>query len=336
MIDHATLRAALGHTLEGVALPGLGVSYHGKVRENYSRPDGTRVLITTDRISAFDRVIGTLPLKGQVLQGLTAFWMTKTRDLVPNAMLACPDPNVMIAVECEALPVEVIVRAYLTGVTSTSVWTAYAAGSRTFCGHPLPDGLKKNDPLPHPIVTPSTKAPKLGHDVSVSAAELVADGVLRADEMDALSAMALRLFAAGQAHCAAQGLMLVDTKYEFGRLPADQGGGLVLIDEVHTPDSSRFWLAESYARRHAAGEEPDSFDKEFVRRWLVGQGFSGEGPIPVLPDTLRIEAAARYIAAYEHITGQPFVADLRAPAPRIAAALGLSAPARGDDGDHAS
>lgn len=324
MIEHATLREALGHTLDGVDLPGLGRAYHGKVRDNYTRPDGTRVLITTDRISAFDRVLGTLPFKGQVLQGLTAFWLDKTRALVPSAMLSCPDPNVMIAVECEALPVEVIVRGYLTGVTSTSIWTAYAAGARTFCGHPLPDGLRKNDPLPAPLVTPSTKAPKTGHDVSVSADSLVADGVLGRDDMEAVSAMALTLYEAGRTHCAAQGLMLVDTKYEFGRLPPARGGGLVVIDEVHTPDSSRFWFAERYAERHAAGEEPESLDKEFVRRWLVGQGFSGDGPIPTLPDDLRIEAASRYIAAYEHITGAPFVADLRDPVPRIARALGLA------------
>lgn len=333
MIEHATLRAALGLTLEGVELAGLGRAYHGKVRDNYSRDDGTRVVVTTDRISAFDRVLGTLPLKGQVLHGLSTFWLEKTRDVVPNHFLASVDPNVMIAVECEALPLELVVRGYLTGVTSTSIWTAYASGARSFCGHALPEGLRKNDPLPRALVTPSTKAPKTGHDESVSADDLIARGVVSADEMEALSAMALALYAAGQAHCASRGLILVDTKYEFGRLPPARGGGLIIIDEIHTPDSSRLWFAESYAARHAAGQEPESFDKEYVRRWLAAQGFVGDGPVPALPDALRIEAAARYVAAYEQIVGEPFVADLRAPGPRIARALGLDASGVGEEAD---
>ncbi|MDB4947333.1 MAG: phosphoribosylaminoimidazole-succinocarboxamide synthase, partial [Labilithrix sp.] len=178
MIDDATLRAALAHPLESVALSLPGTFYGGKVRDNWSLADGRRVLVTTDRISAFDRVLGTIPLKGQVLSQLSAFWFERTADVAPHHLIASPDPNVAIAWECDPLPVEVVVRSYLTGVTSTSVWTAYARGEREFCGHALPDGLRKNDPLPAAIVTPSTKAPKGGHDVSVSAASLVADGVI--------------------------------------------------------------------------------------------------------------------------------------------------------------
>ena len=321
MIDDATLRAALAHPLESVSLPRLGRFYGGKVRDNWSLPDGRRVLVTTDRISAFDRVLGTIPLKGQVLSQLSAFWFERTADVAPHHLIASPDPNVAIAWECAPLPVEVVVRSYLTGVTSTSVWTAYARGERSFCGHPLPDGLRKNDPLPRAIVTPSTKAPKGGHDVSVSADELVRDGVISAADMAQVSAMALALFARGQEWCAQRGLILVDTKYEFGRMPAERGGGIVVIDEVHTPDSSRFWFVESYVERHARSEEPESFDKEYVRRWLAAQGFTGDGEIPPLTDEVRLEAARRYVEAFERITGRPFVADLRPPQARIEAAL---------------
>mgnify|MGYP000882976262 CR=1 FL=1 len=324
MIDDATLRAALAHPLDDATLPLAGTRYQGKVRDNYTLADGRRVLVTTDRISAFDRVLGTIPLKGQVLNQLAVYWFEHTRDVAANHLIASPDPNVMIAHECAPLAVEVVVRAYLTGVTSTSIWTAYARGDRTFCGHALPDGLRKNDPLPRPIVTPSTKAPKGGHDLSVSADQLVADGAISRGDMDAVSRMALALFDAGARRCAAQGLILADTKYEFGRLPAALGGGLVVMDEIHTPDSSRFWFAESYAARHARAEEPESFDKEYVRRWLAAKGFTGEGPVPTLPDEVRMEAARRYIDAYERITGTDFVPDLRPPVARIKAALGLS------------
>ena len=323
MIDPATLRAALGRTLDDLALPLAGKRYQGKVRDNYTLADGRRVLVTTDRISAFDRVLGTVPLKGQVLSTLATFWFERTRDVAPNHLLAAPDPNVMIAVECDPVPVEVVVRAYLTGVTSTSIWTAYARGERTFCGHALPEGLRKNDPLPAAIVTPSTKAAKGGHDVSVAADELVATGVITRADMDAVSAMALRLFARGAAWCAERGLILADTKYEFGRLPPERGGGIVVTAEIHTPDSSRFWFAESYAERVKASAEPESFDKEYVRRWLAARGFTGDGEAPTLTDEVRVEAARRYVEAYERITGLPFIADLRPPEARIRAALGL-------------
>jgi phosphoribosylaminoimidazole-succinocarboxamide synthase len=323
MVDEALLRKALSIPLDRTDFSELGTKYEGKVRDCYTTGDGRRVLISTDRISAFDRVLGTLPLKGQVLNGMATFWFERTKDVCPNHLLAVPDPNVMIGIECAPLPLEVIVRAYLTGVTSTSIWTAYARGDRTFCGHRLPEGMQKNDALPQPIVTPSTKADKGGHDQSVSAAELIAKGIMTKEDYEVVERLALALFARGQEHCREQGLILVDTKYEFGRTP---DGRIVLMDEIHTPDSSRFWFAASYEARKAAGEEPESLDKEYVRRWLAAQGFTGEGPIPPIPDDIRVEAARRYIEAFEMVTGQTFVANLEDPLPRIARALGLREP----------
>lgn len=319
MLAEETLRLALGRTLERTSFPWLGARYEGKVRDNYTTRDGRRYLVVTDRISAFDRVLGALPLKGQVLNGLADFWFQRTADVAPNHRISCPDPNVMEAVECAPLPVEMVVRAYLTGVTSTSVWTHYAAGAREFCGHRLPDGLKKNEPLPAPILTPSTKAAKGGHDVSVSREELLAMTGMPPAEFEEAAAMAMALFAAGSRWCAERGLILADTKYELGR---DRDGRLRVIDEIHTPDSSRFWFAESYEGRLARGEEPESFDKEYVRRWLAAEGFTGEGPIPAIPDEIRVEASRRYIAAYERITGTEFVPDLEDPAVRIPRNLG--------------
>jgi phosphoribosylaminoimidazole-succinocarboxamide synthase len=314
MVPDATLRLALGRTLERTSFPWLGARYEGKVRDNYTTPDGRRFLVVTDRISAFDRVLGTLPLKGQVLNGLAAFWFERTREVAPNHMISRPDPNVLEAIECVPLPVEMVVRAYLTGVTSTSAWTHYARGERVFCGHRLPEGLCKNQRLPAPILTPSTKAEKGGHDVSASRDEILARTGMSARDFDAAAEIAMALFTAGSRWCAQQGLILVDTKYELGK---DPDGRILVIDEIHTPDSSRFWFAGSYEERFARGEEPESFDKEYVRRWLAAQGFQGDGPIPPIPDEIRIEAARRYIAASERITGVDFVPDLEDPSARI-------------------
>jgi phosphoribosylaminoimidazole-succinocarboxamide synthase len=317
-----TLRAGLARTLDRTDLDALGAKYEGKVRDNYTSADGRRFVVTTDRISAFDRVLGTLPFKGQVLNSVAAWWFEQTKDVAPNHVLDVPDPNVVIAVECEPLPVELVVRGYLTGVTSTSVWTHYARGERTFCGHALPDGLRKHEKLPEPILTPSTKAPKGGHDVSVSRAELLAMGHVSARDFDAAADIAMALFRRGQQLCAERGLILVDTKYEFGRT---RDGRLMVIDEIHTPDSSRFWFERSYAQRFAAGEDPESFDKEYVRRWLAAQGYVGEGPPPTLPDDVRVEAARRYIEACDTIRGTAFVPNLEDPLPRIRRNLGLTA-----------
>jgi phosphoribosylaminoimidazole-succinocarboxamide synthase len=241
-------------------------------------------------------------------------------------MLAVPDPNVMIARECEPLPVELVMRAYLTGVTSTSIWKAYEAGARTFCGHALPDGMRKNQPLPHPILTPSTKAAKGDHDVSVSRDELLAMGRISPALFDRAAELAAALFAAGQRHAASQGLILADTKYEIGidRSRSGAGDPLVIIDEIHTPDSSRYWYADDYEERFAKGEEPRGLDKEYVRRALADQGFRGDGPAPKLSDDLRVEAARRYIQVCELLTGRPFVPDTDEPIARIRRNLKLS------------
>jgi phosphoribosylaminoimidazole-succinocarboxamide synthase len=317
-LDLDTLRLGLTRTVDATDFPGLGEKYEGKVRDNYSVSDGTRVLVPTDRISAFDSVLGTLPFKGQVLNGLSTWWFAATADVAANHVLSVPDPNILHAVECEPLPVELVVRSFVTGVTSTSVWTHYAEGKRSFAGHVLPEGLKKNEPLPAPILTPSTKAAKGGHDVTVSRAELLAMGQVSEEDFDAAGAMAMKLFARGQEICRQRGIILVDTKYEMGKRP---DGTIVVIDEIHTPDSSRYWLAASYEQRLARGEEPESFDKEFVRRWLAGVGFKGDGPIPAIPDEVRVEASRRYVEACEMIRGEPFVADLTEPSGRMASNL---------------
>jgi phosphoribosylaminoimidazole-succinocarboxamide synthase len=320
VIEADLLAQALACPLQATHFETLGARYQGKVRDCYSPGDGTRIMITTDRISAFDRVLGTLPLKGQVLNHCSAFWFDQTRDVCPNHLLGVPDPNVQVVKECQALPVEMVVRAYLTGTTSTSIWVHYQKGVREFCGHRLPEGLRQHERLPEPLLTPSTKAMEGGHDASVSRAQLLAQTKLEPEIFDQAASYALALFRRGQELCQKQGLILVDTKYEFGRLP---NGEVVVIDEIHTPDSSRYWYVESYAERFAKGEHPESFDKEYVRRFLAEQGFLGEGPVPLLPDAVRIEASRRYIQAVERITGGPFEPNLEEPLSRIRRNLSL-------------
>ena len=313
-VDPGILKAALSRTLAETDLDHLGTKYEGKVRDNYTTPDGKRVIVATDRISAFDRVLGTLPFKGQVLNGLAAWWFRETADLVPNHVLEVPDPNVTVVQECRPLAVEMVVRAYITGVTSTSLWTQYDSGKRTICGHTLPDGVKKNQRLAEPLLTPSTKAAKGDHDVSVSREEILAMGAVEEAEFDEAARYAMALFSHGQRTCAERGLILVDTKYEFGVTDA---GKIVVIDEIHTPDSSRFWYANTYEERFAAGLDPKSFDKEYVRRWFAEQGYRGDGDAPAIPEDVRVEAARRYIEACEVIRGEPFVPNLDDPLPRI-------------------
>ena len=314
------LEEGLSRTVLTTALDELGAKYEGKVRDNYTTKDGRRYVIATDRISAFDRVIGTLPFKGQLLTKMAAFWFEKTKDIAPNHVISVPDPCVMECVECAPLPVEMVVRAYVTGVTSTSIWTHYAAGKREFCGHTLPDGMKKNQRLPAPILTPSTKAEKGDHDVSASREEILRISKMPAAQFDEAAAMAMALFRAGSAHAASQGLILVDTKYEFGVRP---DGVIVVIDEIHTPDSSRYWFSSSYDERFGKSEEPESFDKEYVRRWLAKEGYKGDGPTPPIPDAIRVEAARRYAEAYERICGMPFVPNVDEPVARMRKNLGL-------------
>jgi phosphoribosylaminoimidazole-succinocarboxamide synthase len=321
MVSEDTLRAALSRTLDSSDLPGLGARYEGKVRDSYSRPaDGHRLMVVTDRISAFDRILGTLPFKGQVLNRLAAWWFERTAAVVPNHFVGVPDPNVLECVECTPILVEMVVRAYVTGATATSIWTHYEKGAREFCGHVLPEGLKKNQKLPKPILTPATKAPKGEHDVSGSRADILATGNVSAKDFDEAAEMAFRLFEEGSRICAERGLILVDTKYEFGR---DKSGKLLVIDEIHTPDSSRFWRSATYEERFARGEDPEPLDKDFVRRHYTALGYKGDGPAPPIPDDVRVGAAARYIDAYEQITGLPFEPNLEEPLPRIAKNLGI-------------
>src|SRR3954467_13787810 len=265
MVSDEVIRTQLTKTLEKTSFPALGAKYEGKVRDCYTK-DGRRTIVVTDRLSAFDVVLGTIPFKGQVLNQMAAYWFEATKSLVPNHVLSVPDPQVMVAVECQTLPVEFVMRSYLTGVTSTSIWSHYQKGARTFCGHKLPDGMKKNQRLEKALLTPSTKAEKGGHDESVSREQILAMGVLSPADFDAAAALCAKLFAFGQQKAAERGLILVDTKYEIGRRP---DGALCFIDEIHTPDSSRYWYADDYEARFARGDEPRGLDKEYVRKALV-------------------------------------------------------------------
>jgi phosphoribosylaminoimidazole-succinocarboxamide synthase len=319
MVSNELIRAQLAKTLEKTDFPELGNKYVGKVRDCYSK-DGQRTIVVTDRISAFDVVLGTIPFKGQVLNQIAAYWFDATKQIASNHVLSVPDPTVMVAAECELLPVEFVMRAYLTGVTTTSIWYHYQRGGRLFCGHKLPDGMRKSQKLEKPILTPSTKAAKGGHDQSLSREEILASGVLSADDFDRAAEMCARIFAFGQSLAAQRGLILVDTKYEIGRR---RDGGLCFVDEVHTPDSSRYWYADDYQVRFERGEEPRGLDKEYLRRVLADQGYRGDGPPPPLSDEVRCEAARRYIALYELVTGRGFVPDFEEPAGRIRRNLGI-------------
>jgi phosphoribosylaminoimidazole-succinocarboxamide synthase len=319
MVSNELIRAQLAKTLEKTDFPELGNKYVGKVRDCYSK-NNQRTIVVTDRISAFDVVLGTIPFKGQVLNQIAAYWFDATKQIASNHVISVPDPTVMVAAECQLLPVEFVMRAYLTGVTHTSIWYHYEKGGRLFCGHKLPDGMRKNQKLDKAILTPSTKAAKGGHDESVSRAEILASGALSADDFDRAAEMCARIFAFGQSLAAQRGLILVDTKYEIGRR-AD--GSLCFIDEVHTPDSSRYWYGDDYQSRFDRGEEPRGLDKEYLRRVLADQGYRGDGPPPPLSDEVRCEAARRYIALYELITGRGFVPDFEEPAGRIRRNLGI-------------
>jgi phosphoribosylaminoimidazole-succinocarboxamide synthase len=319
-MDSATISRHAHRVLSDAAIPELPNHYRGKVRDNYDLPDGRRVLIATDRLSAFDRVLCVVPFKGEVLTQTARFWFEATGDICPNHVLAYPDPNVVIVRRLDILPVEIVVRGYLAGTTGTSILTMYKAGQREMYGIRLPEGLRDNQILPTPIITPTSKASDGGHDEPLTEAEILARGLLSAAQWERLSAYALALFARGQAMAAARGLILVDTKYEFG---TDADGRIVLADEIHTPDSSRYWRAGSYATRFEAGERPESFDKDFVRNWVAMRCDPYRDPIPAIPQDLILATAAVYIQAFETITGQRFAepADDRPVLDRIRANL---------------
>jgi phosphoribosylaminoimidazole-succinocarboxamide synthase len=315
MISREKLLELLPHAFgeSDLPLPGREV---GKVREWYPFSDGKRLIVTTDRLSAFDRILSTVPYKGQVLNQLSAWWFDQTRHLISNHLISVPDPNAAIVTEVEPLLVEVIVRGYISGVTTTALWYRYNLGEREIYGYRFPEGLRKNEQLPEPIITPTTKGGPSGHDERLTCAEVVSKGILDADTWEQVQGAALAIFKRGQELAQNAGLILVDTKYEFGRAPdpTGRGGRILLIDEVHTPDSSRFWKADSYESRFAAGQEPENFDKEFVRiAYAEGRGdppgrpYLGDGEPPVMPAELWAAASERYVTIYEMLTGQEFV-----------------------------
>lgn len=309
MLTDDLLRAQLPHTLRQLDLPALGELYRGKVRDNYSRGDQI-VMVTTDRISAFDHVLGTIPFKGEVLSRLTAFWFDKVKDIAPIHLVSSPDPSVMVVKRAKALPVEVIIRGYVTG----SLWRDYQSGAADAYGIDWPKDLKKDQKFAQPILTPSTKAEYGKHDLPISEKAIVEQGLVPAAVWKEATDVARRLFARGQEWAASRGLILVDTKYEMGI--AD--GKLVVIDEIHTPDSSRYWVAEGYQRRFEAGQEQEMLDKENVRQWLIKEhGFSGHGTPPALTDEVRIMLARKYIDVFERLTGQVFTSAVGSVATRI-------------------
>ncbi len=305
------------------AFTGLGEGkrekHSGKVRDWYVLDDSSRLMVTTDRISAFDRVLSAVPWKGQVLNELSAWWNEKTQDIAPNHLISVPDPNVSIVREAKPLSVEVIVRGYITGVTSTALWRRYSEGERSIYGYRFPEGLRKNQRLPSPIITPTTKAEAGQHDERLTCEEVVGKGYVQAKTWNRVADMALGLFARGTEIAAKAGLILVDTKYEFG-IGAD--GTILLIDEVHTPDSSRFWKLGSYAGRFDRGEEPELFDKEFVRMRYEELGYRGDGAVPALPDTVWADTGILYQTAYELLTGLVFAPGAYPVGPRLLENLG--------------
>lgn len=296
-------QAHLSNVLRDATIPELPGHYRGKVRDNYDLPDGRRIIIATDRLSAFDRILTAVPFKGEALTQIARFWFERTADVCPNHVIEYPDPNVVVCRRLAIMPVEIVVRDYLTGTTSTSIWSMYKAGQREMYGVRLPDGMTEHQKLPDTIITPTTKAFDAGHDEPLTPAEITGRGLLSQAQWDEVSATALALFDRGREIAARQGLILVDTKYEFG---FDADGRIILADEIHTPDSSRYWFGESYERRVAAGERPESFDKDFVRTWVTARCDPYQDPIPDIPDEVVLQAAALYTDVFQRITGQDF------------------------------
>jgi phosphoribosylaminoimidazole-succinocarboxamide synthase len=319
-VDPGLLREQCARTLDRTDFPALGQRFEGKVRDSYVAR-GRRTIVVSDRVSCFDRVVGTLPFKGQVLNQVAAFWFERTREIARNHLIAVPDPVVSVVEDVTPLPVEFVMRGHLTGSTSTSIWTAYARGERTYCGHRLRDGMHKHEPLPEPLLTPTTKAEHGGHDEPASREQLISSGAIDAATFDRAAAMAHALFREGTRFAATRGLILVDTKYEIG---VDAKGELLLIDEIHTPDSSRYWYRDRYERALREGADPEALDKEYLRRWLGEQGYRGEGPVPEIPLDVRCEAARRYIEAFEQVTGQAFEPNIEEPLGRIRRNLGIA------------
>jgi phosphoribosylaminoimidazole-succinocarboxamide synthase len=318
-IDFALLRQQCEHTLDQTEFSELGEYQRGKVRDSYVAGE-RRFIVATDRVSCFDRVVGTLPFKGQILNQLAAFWFERSKKIARNHLIEVPDPAVSVVQQCEILPVEFVYRAYLTGSSSTSIWTAYANGEREYCGHHLPDGLTQHQLLPEPLLTPTTKAAYGEHDELTSREQLIESGAISAELYDEAARIGAAMFADGRSWAESRGLILVDTKYEMG---LDGDGNIVVIDEIHTPDSSRYWYLDAYAGAIERGENPVQLDKEYLRVWLGEQGYKGDGPIPEIPLDIRCEATRRYVEAYEQITGLAFEPDTAPPVERIRRNLGI-------------
>ena len=297
-MNTSALHAQLPHTLRQTNLPpSLGQHYQGKVRDTYRQGDRL-VLVTSDRLSAFDHVLTTIPFKGEVLNRLATFWFERTKHIVANHVLDVPDANVTVARACEPFAVEVVVRGYLTG----SLWRDYQKGTHTAYGVPFADGMRKDEAFPSPIITPSTKAQYGQHDEPISEKEILAKNLASARDWARITEAAKGLFLEGQKWARTRGLILVDTKYEFGKV----GDELYVIDEIHTPDSSRYWVADEYEARFAKGEDQRMLDKENIRQWLIRErGFQGQGTPPAIPDDVRVSLAEKYLAAYAQITGTP-------------------------------
>jgi phosphoribosylaminoimidazole-succinocarboxamide synthase len=307
MVSKQKIIENIPNVVKTINLPkSFGEKHQGKVRDVYILKTDPkqlkRVIITTDRQSAFDRMLGHIPFKGQVLTELSEFWFNKTKKIIENHLISIPDPNVMLVKECQLIPVEMVVRGYLTGVTSTSTWTAYEKGERTIYGIKFPNGMKKNQKMEKPIITPTTKADIGKHDEKLTRKDIINSKLIPEKLYKQMEKAALALFDKGTKICAKAGIILVDTKYEFG-LYEDK---LILIDEIHTPDSSRFWVKKTYKERFKKGEEPENFDKEFIRLWFKEKGYSGEGKAPKMPDDFIVKVSERYQKIYEMITGKTF------------------------------
>ncbi len=304
MVDEKTVIANIHNVLKTVNLSGFGKKHSGKVRDSYEL-DGKRIIITTDRQSAFDKILGFIPFKGQVLTKLSEFWFKKTADIIQNHLISVPDPNVMVVKNCQVIPIEMVVRGYITGVTDTSIWGSYEKRERVIYGIKFPEGLRKNQKLASPVITPTTKAEK-GHDERLTEKEIIQRKIVTPAIWKQMKKVALELFEKGQKVCEKAGIILVDTKYEFG---LDEKGKLILVDEIHTPDSSRYWVKKTYQARFKKGLEPESYDKEPLRIWFKTHGYTGKGKIPQMPPEFIAKMSRLYMGIYEKITGQKIIPD---------------------------
>ncbi len=310
MIDKKTIAKNIPTAIKTVKVKGLGKKESGKVRDWYSK-DSFRILIATDRISAFDKVVGLIPFRGAVLNKLSEFWFEKTRDIVSNHMIGVVDPNIMLVSEAQALPIEVVVRGYITGSTSTSLWTMYDQGQRFIYGIKFPDGLKKHQKLKKLVLTPTTRETGSGgHDEPITKEEILKQKIVLPGLWHQIERVALALFERGTKIAKKAGFILADTKYEFG---LDKKGKLILIDEIHTPDSSRFWQKDSYKEALKKKQGPENYDKEFMRLWFLKEGYKGKGKVPKMPEKLIIKLSQRYMEVYEKLTGEKFEVDTAKP-----------------------